>query len=228
MIKIKHHVPHNNFLSVIMVILKILPLVILTHDWNIQYTKCVSYYLSHVTLSSFFHSNNDKKASYVATAVIIIISFVLFALMYIIYREMKAFDKLSHKQYFKIICVIMYFFNFFFVQYIFMLIANNTVCSPIYDSNKTYKYIKDYKDDCRTMGNIVIIIVQIPFFIYLIVISFVFLLIISEPFSNTKNVIVTQLGRVNIDLIFYPIMQGIVSFEYVFPFKSKFDLIIII
>ena len=227
MIKIKHHVPHDNYLNGLMVILKMLPLVILTHDWNIQFTKCFSYYLSLVTLSSFFNSNNDKNASYVAIAVIIIISLVLFALMYILYREMKAFDKLSHKQYFKNVCVIMYFFNFFLVQYIFMLIANNSVCSAIYDSNKTYKYIKEYKDDCRTIGNIVIIIVQIPFFIYLIVVSFVFLLIISEPFSNTKNVIVTQLGRVNIDLIFYPIMQAIVSFEYVFPFNTMIVIKII-
>ena len=220
LIKIKNYIPHNNGLAMIMCILKLFPLIIFTHDWNIQYSNCVSYFLSLITLSSTLHKPNDRTANYFLMIVISVITIILLIIMLIFYQRVKQFGKLTHKKIFRVICFFMYFFNFFFVQYIFMFSANIFVCPQSYDTTKEYKYISTYKDDCRTIPNIIMMVIQLPLIVYLFIISFIFLLIISEPFSYTNNIIVTQLGKVNVDLLIIPFLQAFLGLEYAIPFKT--------
>ena len=167
LIKIKHHIPHNNILALIMTILKILPILIITHDWNILYTHCFSYYLSLITLSSTLHQKENKTLRLIIMIVIILITIAIFIVMLIFYKRMKSFGKIKGTTFFTVMCFIFYYLNFFFSQYIFMLCGTNFVCFQQYDTSKEYHYIKEYKDDCRSIDNIILIVIQIFLIIYL-------------------------------------------------------------
>ena len=103
LIKIKNYIPHNNGLAMIMCILKLFPLIIFTHDWNIQYSNCVSYFLSLITLSSTLHKPNDRTANYFLMIVISVITIILLIIMLIFYQRVKQFGKLTHKKIFRVI-----------------------------------------------------------------------------------------------------------------------------
>lgn len=220
LIKIKNYIPHNNPLAMVMCVLKLFPLIIFTHDWNIQYSNCVSYFLSLITLSDILHHQNDMTVNYIIIIVIYVITIILLILMLMFYQRVKQFGKLTHKKVFKVICFFMYFLNFFFVQYVFMFSVNIFVCPQSYDTTKEYKYISKYNDNCRTILNIIMMVIQVPLIVYLFIISFIFLLIISEPFSYTNNIIVTQLGKINAEFLIIPFLQALLGLEYSIPFKT--------
>ena len=54
---ISKNLPKNKSFYMIMMLLKFLPLFIITHDWNISYKKGISYWMRKFTLCEIFASS---------------------------------------------------------------------------------------------------------------------------------------------------------------------------
>lgn len=220
LIKIKENLPHNNLLSIFIVLIKTIPLIILTHDWNLFYNKPFSHYISFITFMPIIDPVKHKITNqiimgiYGLISVFTLISFIAFL------KHFKEQKKIIYKKFFIFVCYVTFIFNFILAQYFYSAISASFLCNPVYDNTKSYTYIMRYEDNCRTVVNILIMIIQLIIFAYFLMISIFILIIISEPFAYTNNYIVTSINNVKKELIIFPLLQGFLVIEYIIPFKT--------
>ena len=60
---IEKSIPKNNIINGLIMYLRIIPLFLLTHDWNIQYKNSITYYISYITTLPLIHKSNAQKIS---------------------------------------------------------------------------------------------------------------------------------------------------------------------
>ncbi len=137
----------------------------------------------------------------------------------IFFKQLKDFNKVSNPSLFKFTIKTMFFLNFIFSPYAFMICFENYFCDPIYDNNVSYKLIKKINNDCRDFGNYIIMIIQTIIIIYLLIVNFYFTYIISKPCSLTSSIITSKLNQIHLKLSLFPLFQAILVIDYYIPFK---------
>ena len=219
LIIIERYLPKNNILNSILMIIRIIPLFLITHDWNIHFKYNITYYLSYITTLPIIHKFNAKNIA--SILVIIIFFFIILSLIIIIKfsKQLKNYNKVSNPSLFKFTIQTIFFLNFIISPYIFMICFENYFCNPIYENNVNYKLIKHFNNDCRDFGNYIIIIIQSIIIIYLLIINFYFTYIISKPCSLTTSIMVIKLNKIQLKLSLFPFFQGILVLDYYVPFK---------
>ena len=159
LIIIERYLPKNNILNSILMIIRIIPLFLITHDWNIHFKYNITYYLSYITTLPIIHKFNAKNIA--SILVIIIFFFIILSLIIIIKfsKQLKNYNKVSNPSLFKFTIQTIFFLNFIISPYIFMICFENYFCNPIYENNVNYKLIKHFNNECRYFGNYIIIII---------------------------------------------------------------------
>ena len=56
-----NYVPKHKILYILIIIMKAIPLFIITHDWNIHYKHGITYYLSLITTLPIIHKLNSQN-----------------------------------------------------------------------------------------------------------------------------------------------------------------------
>ena len=83
-----NYVPKHKILYILIIIMKAIPLFIITHDWNISSKKGISFYLRKIILSEFLSSNS---LYYFYIVIVLILFFIL------IYAFVNQINKYFHK-----------------------------------------------------------------------------------------------------------------------------------
>ena len=219
LIIIERYLPKNNILNCFLMIIRIIPLFLITHDWNIHYKYSITYYLSYITTLPIIHKFNAKNITSILVIIIFFYIIINIIIFFKFFKQLKDFNKVSNPSFFEFSIKTMFFLNFIISPYTFMICFENYFCDPIYDNNVSYKLIKKINNDCRDFGNYIIMIIQTIIIIYLLIVNFYFTYIISKPCSLTSSIMITKLNKIQLKLSLFPLFQAILVFDYYIPFK---------
>ena len=225
---LESNIPSNYFLDLIIIILRTIPVFLVCHDWNIFYKYSITYIISYYSGLPLLHQSNAKKISFYLVLVFFILSIVNLLIFLKLYNEIKQYNKTIHSNIFYINIKIIYLMNFVISPFIFMICSENFFCTPIYDVNISYKLIKTYKDDCRDFKNIFIIIIQTIILIWNFFLNIIFSILVAKPVCISSSFIVTKLNELKFKLVFFPLFQIILVFDYYLSFKICVGIKIII
>ena len=198
---ISNNIPKNKFFHSIILIMKFLPLFIITHDWNLSYEKGISFWIRKLTLCEIFSSSKF----YYLYAFIIIILFIVLMILYfflnfylIIEKKKKLCQIYSYLLFF-----IFYAYNHYFYSFIAELLFNKK------------------KDDISFILYIFFLIIcsfLIIGTIYLdIYISTVFLHLCL--FIHNETLLINPLNKIDISTAFLSLIQGFIQLEFHIKFK---------
>ena len=218
-VHILKYIPNNNYLNILLMSLRLIPLILITHDWNIHLDYSITYYLSYLTFLPIIHTINSRNLILIIVLVLFIYSIINIIIIMKYFKQIKEFNKVSNSKLFKILIQIMFWINFIFAPYNFMFCVENYFCSPIYDENVSYKLIKKSKNDCRNLQNIIIMIIQSILIIYIFLLNIFFSCIIAKPCCLTSSFIVTKLNEAKFKLFVLPLFQAVLVFDYYLPLK---------
>ena len=151
---IAKNIPNDNNINILMLLFRIMPIFLVCHDWNVHYKYSITYYISYYTALPLFHQSNAKKISFYLISLFFVLAIINIVIFLKLYNQLREYNKINHPRIFKVNIHIMYFANFVLSPFIFMICTENFFCTPVYDENISYKFIKDYKDDCRNYLNI--------------------------------------------------------------------------
>ena len=216
-IYIEKNIPNNNILNGLLMVLRVIPLFLVTHDLNIHYKNSITYYISYYTLIPLIHKSNPQNISIIVVFFLFIYSILNIISFFKYFKELKEINKVSNPKFFRIIIQLMFWVNFIFAPYNFMFCTVNYFCPPIYEENESYKLIKKFNNNCRSTGNILIMIIQSILIIYLFIINLLFSSVISKPCCITSSLITTKLNEIKFKLAFFPFFQTILVLDYYLP-----------
>ena len=134
-LNISNNITKNSYFFWVIMILKFLPLFVITHDWNISYNRSISYWIRKFTFCEILSSS---KFYYTYISLIIILLIILLNLyFFFIFYKIILKSKLLLKLYSFFIFYIFYGFN----QYIYSIIAELIFNEKSKDLNKSFYYI---------------------------------------------------------------------------------------
>ena len=187
--------PTNTIIYVVNNIIKFLPIVILTHDWEISNDKSYFHYVNHLTFCTLFDIGNNNKSImfiYNIISILLLLFFILILIVLFIFpkkyeKNLFSFSNLE-KKIIKFTGIFLFYLYYFFNQYFISIFAE------IISTEK--EEIIDY---IFKVLNILLIFIMI----------FVSLLI--------SNIINFSLFKDNFSLISNPVTKTISDFEFIFP-----------
>ena len=216
---IAQNIPKNNNINLLMTLLRVMPMFLVCHDWNIHYKYSITYYISYYTGLPLFHQSKAKRISFYLISLFFVLAIINIIIFVKLYKQLREYNKINHPKIFQINIHIMYFVNFVISPFIFMICTENFFCTPVYDENMSYKLIKDYIDDCRNYTNVLTIIMQFLLFIWNIILNVFFSALTAKPLCFTSSFVVTKLNEIKLNLAFFPLFQMILVTDYYLPFK---------
>ena len=115
LIKLRKGFPKNQLVYFLVLFMKILPVFILTHDWNINYGKGISFVLSYFTLGQLIFSLNSNLFTGVIVLIIGIITIIQILLFKISFLHFKKYGKIYPKARKYLMCSagILFYLHFF-------------------------------------------------------------------------------------------------------------------
>ena len=187
--------PTNSILYLVNSIIKFLPIVILTHDWEISNKKSFFHYVNHLTFCTLFDVGNKNKNILIIYKIISILLLLFFILILIVlFIFPKRYEKnlfsftFLEKKIINLTGILLFYLYYFFNQYFISIFAE--VISV--EKNEIIEHIFKFL-------NLLLIFNMI----------FVSLLI--------SNIINFSLFKDNFSLISNPVTKTISDFEFIFP-----------
>ncbi len=188
--------PFNKKIAIIIIIIKILPLVVITHDWKIDKNSGISYYIRKLTFSEIINNINNIEFFYI----ILYTCFVLIIFNYIIFIKSICFNKtILYPLFLKKLNLILYLCNPYLYSIFTEIVFNNDLKNKI--SNDTY------------IISIIVIFICIS---YLIQLDIILSSIILEEamFIGNKSIFINEIGRIDLICCFFSLLQIIVQIEF--------------
>ena len=213
LVKIKKHFPSNKFFF-IMLIPKILSLIVITHDWNINKKRVISFWIRKFTLSEILSDFNNIYLYYIIFFIMFIWNLLATIFFFQISNSMK-FNGYSYQKNKNKIKFVTYFFIYIvvFSQFIFSI----------------YIEILAYKKMNLVIYYIIfalIILITIYNFLLNILISSV--LIRDTIFYENSTYFINEINSIYLGYIYYNIFQIIIQLEFHLKFKYLLIIKIII
>ena len=205
-LNISNNITKNSYFFWVIMILKFLPLFVITHDWNISYNRSISYWIRKFTFCEILSSS---KFYYTYISLIIILLIILLNLyFFFIFYKIILKSKLLLKLYSFFIFYIFYGFN----QYIYSIIAELIFNEKSKDLNKSFYYI--------IILLCIIIIILIIYANVFICTIFVYIPI----FIHNNTLFINPLNKIHYSTALLSIVQGCIQLEL----DLKFNEMIII
>ena len=211
-LKIPKYFPKDKSIYYFFLFFKLLPLIVVTHDWNISSHLGVSFWLRKFTLAEIIA---DVDHIYIYYKILLIIFFLVIIVCFLfLYLKSKiTFNgKLFHKH--KTIV----FFLSFVIFYIFYAI------SQFYFSIFIEIIFNDNSKNKNKIIYYLIIIIEGIVVIFTFIITFLMgSIVVHEPFFiNSLSPLLNQLGSIDIFPIFLLLQQIVVQLEFSLKFKQIF------
>ena len=205
LLHLSNYIPKNEVFHSIILIMKFLPLFIITHDWNLSYEKGISFWIRKLTLCEIFSSSK----LYYFYVILIIILFIVLMLLYFFFNFYLIIEKKRN------LCQI-YSYLLFYIYNAFSHYLYSFIAEIIFNKKK---------DDISFILYIIILIICIIFIIgtmyFDIYISTVFLHL--SLFIHNKTLLINPLNKIDISTAFLSLIQGFIQLE----FHIKFNQIIL-
>ena len=130
-LKLSEYFPHSGIIYIIIIIIKFLPLFIVTHDWNLNDTRSLCHYLRILTLSEFFNVSENGNHYNFYIKIYNIISLITFILsiyfillpfyLFHIYNNNFYHFKNNQKKIIQISSFILFYFMYLLNQYMYSI-----------------------------------------------------------------------------------------------------------
>ena len=196
------YVPKHKILYTLIIIMKAIPLFIITHDWNISSKKGISFYLRKVILSQFISSNS----LYYFYIVIVIILFLI-----LIYAFVNQINKYFHKLIplnLKINANIDFYVFFALNQYFFSIFIEILFKKKKNELANWFYYFLLF---------IILILTYGMFHFNVILCS----IVINEPiFFRSESILINELNEIDYKTPLLSFIQGIIQLEFYLKFKK--------
>ena len=199
---LSENLPNNNRIYIIIIIIKCIPLFVITHDWNISSEKGVSYWIRKAILSEFI----SKSIPFNIFPFLIILIFLLFlsSIFFKIFGNHYTFKSFLFKNFSYIYFYLFYAFNQFIYSIFIEVIFNK--------KNKKYDDWFNY----FLLGLIIILIIGF----YYININLCTIVIHSPLFINNPTFIVNPLNEISYEIVILSFIQGIIQLEFHLKFSK--------
>ena len=211
-LKIPKYFPRYKVIYYFLIIIKFLPLIVFTHDWNINSKLGISFWIRKFTLAELIFDVDHIEIYYILVIILFILFLIVCLFFIIIKKKMRYNGKLFHL-YRKQICFCSFsiFYIFYAIpQFYFSVFIENIFNKNSKKQNKIIYYL--------------IIILEGIIMIYTFIISFFMgSIIIHEPFFiNSLSPILNEIGTVDILPFFILFTQIVVQLEFSIDFKYIF------
>lgn len=207
----KIHLKNHYFVvfSYIFVITKLLPIFIITHDWNIVETKGLCKYLIELTLGPIIHRLNNLTVYIVILSILFLLCIIPVLMLIVYYHRFKKIDiyLFGKRLSFKICVWMLYLFPFLLSHYIF------SFCAECF-------FITQHHPDIDHTFLIIIYIVISLLILLCVIVSYFLSIIAIGPYYTTGNILVSNVSRVDTKWIFFSICQGVCQLEFHIDFKE--------
>ena len=199
---VSNNITKQSFFFWLIMILKFLPLFIVTHDWNIKSKRSISYWVRKFTLCEILSSSNNY---YIYLSLIIILFIILLTLYFF-----GIFYKIILKR--KLLLKIFSFFSFYifyaFNQYIYSIISELIFNEKSKDLDKGFYYIL-----------IIICIIIILMIVYQnIIICTIFVYI--PIFIGNNTLFINPLNKIHYSTTLLSFIQGCIQLEFNLSFNE--------
>ena len=188
--------PFDKKIAIIIIIIKILPLIVISHDWKIDKNSGISYYIRKFTFSEIINNINNIEFFYT----ILYTCFILIILNYITLIKSLCFNKsILYPLFLKKANLILYLCNPYLYSIFTEIVFNNDFRNKI--SNEIY------------IISIIVIVICLSYLIQLdIILSSV---ILEEPmFVGNKSIFTNEIGRIDLICFFLSFLQIIIQIEF--------------
>ena len=214
LVKIKKHFPSNK-LFFIMLFPKLLSLIVITHDWNVNKKRVISFWIRKFTLSEIISKYDSIYIYYIILFIIFIWNLLATIFFFKISNSMKfnGYSYQKNKIKVKFIAFFFIYIIIFFSQFIFSIYIEILAYKKI---NKVIYYIIF----------VLIIIITIYNFLLNILISSV--LIRETIFYENSTYFINEINKIYLGYIYYNIFQIIIQLEFHLKFKYLLIIKIII
>ncbi len=197
-----NYVPKNKILYGVILFLKIIPLFVITHDWNISSKKGISFWIRKATLSEFL---STSSLYYFYIGIIIILFFVFI--------------------YIHVIQIILYFHK---IKLIYTKIYGFLIFHIIYGLNQyIYSIFMEILFNNKKKDLPKFLFYTLSVIIALLVISFTYLnvllstLVINEPtFLKNESFLINPLNQIEFKTALLSFFQCIIQLEFHLSFKN--------
>ena len=201
-IHISSHIPKNQIIFGFILIMKYLPLFVITHDWNLSYKRGISYWIRKFTLSEVLSSS---KVYYLYMVIIIILFILIFicCISFYFFNILKQNHNLE-----KIVSYILFYLFYVFNQFIYSII-----------SEVLFNHKKNQINDILYLIILIISIITIILIFYSnISLCTIFLHI--PLFIKNNALIINPLNEIDYSIAALSLIQGCVQLEFHLEFKK--------
>ena len=212
LLKISKYFPKNKIIYFAFLIYKFLPLIVVTHDWNINSKLGISFWIRKFTLAEIISEVEHIYCYYIIVFFLFILLIIIVCLFYFMKKKIRFNGKLFHHYQKQI------YFCSFILFYIFYAI------SQLYFSIFVENIFNEYSIKQNKFLYYLILILEGIITIFTIIITFLMgSIIIHEPFFiNSLSPLLNEIGTIDFFPIFIIIMQIVVQLEFSLEFKSIF------
>ena len=217
-LKMKTFFPKSKTVYYFIFILKLIPLLVITHDWNIKQTYSICFWIRKFSLAEIISTIKTIELYYVIGIILFAIFLLSFIFYFILISEFDAEGNICryYENHFSIFSYFIYYIFFVFTQYyysIFMEIILNPISKK---QNKTF-YV------------IIICISSFPVLFSIIVTIILSTILINEPlYIKNKSPFINKMNEIDYRICYYSCLQAAIQSEFYLSFKNKIILKIII
>ena len=217
-LKMKAFFPKSKRVYFLIYIMKLIPLMVITHDWNLTSKYSISFWIRKFTLSEIISTIKRIELYYIIEAILFIFSLLSFIFFLILKSQMDSEGKIC--RYYEIhfsIYSYMLFFLFFFIPQFFHSIYIEIILNPISKNKNSIIYI------------IMICISSIPIINAFCVQIALTSILINEPlFIRNKSPFINKMNNKDFRISIFTTIQAAVQSEFYLSFQNKVILKIII
>ena len=211
-LKIPKYFPKHKIIYYFVIIIKFLPLIVVTHDWNINTKLGISFWIRKFTLAEIIFEVEHIEIYYLIVIGLFILLLIIILFFIFIKSKMRFNGKLFHL-YRKQICFCSFtlFYIFYAIpQIYFSIFVENIFNKNSKKQNKILYYL------IITLQGIIIIFTFITLF-------FMASIIIHEPFViNSLSPILNEIGSIDLISFYILLAQVVVQLEFSIDFKYIF------
>ena len=201
----------HRILATIIILIKLLPLMSITHDWKISSYSGISYYLRKFTFSEFIYDFNSVFLS----NFILSVNFFLIIRIVIIIIKVKFYEHsiYLYHSFLEKSTFLLYIFNVYFYSFYTEIIFNDKIKNEV--SSRVY-YLQ--------IG----IICLCLFFMIFLDMLFSSVLIKEPCFIGNSSILTNEIGKIDIFSFFFSLLQIPVQLEFNLKEKNVIKIKIII
>lgn len=218
--KIYKNIPQSKLLNLLIFVIKILPLFIITHDFNISFQKGISHYFRILALCDLF-VHIDKFYLHIISFILLAIAITIIISFFFVIHNISKYDKLiaKHQSLLKGNTLTIFYVFYFFNQYIYSLCIEELFCPGIPVSNPHGIKIES-GNECKTITYYLAVIIICFIVLFTLLASIIINCIHYDICFKSFSFNMVRFNTIDITFLLFPLFQAAIQLEYHIDFKT--------